>query len=119
MFSVSYDGVNIAPVSLNNLTAESLQRALNNLTSIRKQGHATVTEMISSKNSTVYTVTFYFKNPEETQMLLAAPSNMTSVKITYLQKGNAQKAISYSEPSGSSDSGWSPREGAIRPWVRE
>lgn len=74
------------------MTAETLQRALNNLTSVRKQGHVSVTEMITNRNATAYRVTFYFTNPEETQMLLnnSVSSNVTSVKITRLQKGKVQ-----------------------------
>lgn len=100
LFSLSYDGVNITPVSLNNLTAETLQRTLNNLTSVREQGKVNVTELITSKHFTAYRVTFYFKNPEETRMLIynSVTSNMTSVKITRLQKGKVQTAISYLEP---------------------
>jgi len=72
-----------------NLTAETLQQALNNLTSVRMQGNVNVTELIKSENSAAYRVTFYFKNPEETRMLFynSVASDMTSVKITRLQKG--------------------------------
>lgn len=102
MFSLSYDGVNTTSVSMNNLTAETLQQALNNLTSVRKQGKVNVTELIKSKNSTAYRVTFYFKNPEETRILFytSVTSNMTSVKITRLQKGKMLTEVSYTEPSG-------------------
>lgn len=96
MFSLSYDGVNIDLVSLNNMTADFLQRALNNLTSVKKQGHVTVTELITNKNATAYRVTFNFNKPEKTQMLLRVTpvsSNVTSVKITCLQKGKAQTVI--------------------------
>ncbi|KAJ7330250.1 Fibrocystin-L [Desmophyllum pertusum] len=96
VFSLSYDGVNIDLVSLNNMTADSLQRALNNLTSVKKQGHVTVTELITNKNATAYRVTFNFNKPEKTQMLLRVTpvsSNVTSVKITCLQKGKAQTVI--------------------------
>lgn len=121
MFSVSYDGVSISPVPLNSMTAETLQRTLNNITSVTKQGHVTVTELVTSRNSTAYRVTFYFKNPEQTQMLLSASvsSNVTSVNISRLQKGKAQVTVSYSEPSGSSGSGWSPWRRATRPAVRD
>ena len=102
LFSLSYDGVNTNPVSIENLAADTLQQALNNLTSVRERGKVNVSELIKSKNSTAYRVTFYFKNPEETRMLHYNPvaSNRTSVKITRLQKGKVPTEVSYPEPSG-------------------
>lgn len=102
LFSLSYDGVSTNSVSIKNLTAETLQQALNNLTSVRELGKVNVSELIKSKNSTAYRVTFYFKNPEETRMLHYTPvaSNRTSVKITRLQKGKVPTEVSYPEPSG-------------------
>lgn len=93
MFSLSYDGVNTTSVSMNNLTAETLQQALNNLTSVREQGKVNVTELNKNENSTAYRVTFYFENPEETRMLFynSVASDMTSVKITRLQKGECRE----------------------------
>ena len=86
---MTYCGMNIAPVTLNNMTADNLQRSLNNLTSVKKQGYVAVTEVLTEYNATVYRVTFYFSNPERTQMLLnnSLTSNVTAVKITRLQKG--------------------------------
>lgn len=86
---MTYGGMNIAPVTLNNMTADNLQRSLNNLTSVKKQGYVTVTKVLTEYNATVYRVTFYFHNPECTQMLLnnSLTSNVTAVKITRLQKG--------------------------------
>ena len=83
--------MNTAPVLLNNMTANNFQRALNNLTTVKKQGHVNVTEVITSNNTTAYRVTFYFNNPENTQMLRnnSLASNITSVKITRLQKGRS------------------------------
>ena len=102
LFSISYDGGNTTPVSIKNLTAETLQQALNNLTSVWERGKVNVSELIKNKNSTAYRVTFYFKNPEETRMLHynSLTSNRTSVKITRLQKGKVQTEVSYPEPSG-------------------
>lgn len=102
LFSISYDGGNTTPVSIKNLTAETLQQALNNLTSVRERGKVNVSELIKNKNSTAYRVTFYFTNPEETRMLHynSLASNRTSVKITRLQKGKVQTEVSYPEPSG-------------------
>ena len=86
---MTYGGMSIAPVTQNNMTADNLQRALNNLTSVKKQGYVTVTKVPTEYNVTVYRVTFYFNNPERTQMLLnnSLTSNVTDVKITRLQKG--------------------------------
>lgn len=66
------------------MTAETFQRAINNLTTIRKQGKVNVTELVASNKSTFYRVTFLFKDPENTKMLR---SNVTWVNITRLQKG--------------------------------
>ena len=112
LFSLSYDGINTTSVSMNNLTAETLQQALNNLTSIKEQGKVNATELIKSQNSTAYRVIFYFKNPEETRMLLynSVASNITSVEITRLQKGKVHTEVSYPEPSGFSVSSFSLRE---------
>lgn len=111
LFSLSYDGVNTTPLSIKNLTAETLQQALNNLTSVRERGKVNVSELIKSKSSTAYRVTFYFKNPEETRMLRynSVASNRTSVKITSLQKGKVQTKVSYPEPSGFQVSSFSLR----------
>lgn len=89
MFSLTYGGVNIGPLSLNNMTADNLQRALNNLTSVKKQGFVNVTEVVTRNNASAYRITFYFNNPEDTQMLrnVSSASNVTSVKIRRLQKG--------------------------------
>ena len=82
---------------MNSLTSEALQEALNNLTTVREQGKVNVTELIKSKNFSSYRVTFYFKNPEKTRMLVYDPeaSDMASLKITRLQKGKMQTELSY------------------------
>ena len=102
MFSLNYDGVNTTLVSMNSLTSEALQEALNNLTTVREQGKVNVTELIKNKNSSSYRVTFYFKNPEKTRMLVynSEASDMVSLKITRLQKGKMQTELSYTEPLG-------------------
>ena len=87
---------------MNSLTSEALQEALNNLTTVREQGKVNVTELIKNKNSSSYRVTFYFKNPEKTRMLVynSEASDMVSLKITRLQKGKMQTELSYTEPLG-------------------
>lgn len=92
---MSYGGLNIAPVLVNNMTAKNLQQALNNLTSIKKRGRVGVTEVITGNNTTSYRVTFHFDDPTDTQMLLnnTLGSNGTSVKITHFQKGKILRSI--------------------------
>ena len=92
---MSYGGLNIAPVLVNNMTAKNLQQSLNNLTGIKKRGRVGVTEVITGNNTMSYRVTFHFDDPTDTQMLLnnSLGSNGTSVKITHFQKGKILRSI--------------------------
>lgn len=89
MFSLTYGGMKIAPVPLNNMTADNLQYALNNLTSVKKHGCVNVTEVDARTNGSAFRVTFYFNKPEDTQMLQnnSLTSHNTAVKISRVQKG--------------------------------
>ena len=100
--------MNIALVTLNNMTADNLQRALNNLTSVKKQGYVTVTKVLNEHNATFYRVTFFFNDPERTQMMLnnSLTSNTTAVKITRLQKGKVTRVVRVLAGVGDLDDQW-------------
>lgn len=72
---------------LENITASSVQAALNDLQPIKSRGFVLVTGEASS-NSSMYKITFHMSNPTNTELLKIQAHDGIAVLITRIQKGD-------------------------------
>jgi hypothetical protein len=78
-FKLIYQGITTIPLS-QNTDAESLEQALNTLSSIHLRGYVNVSSSVSN-NVTTFRIEFSFSGPNSVQLLTSDSGNATNVII--------------------------------------